>query len=135
MIDCFCLCVSEIWLIVIFYRLRKRSRAMESMVEENGSAVDQLSQGSQSGDAAPVIATSVQFPNTNQQQTHHLLASTSIVQLSLPSSGTTQVYRRNSCVSLFKYILIFRHAIKFLGQFLVSNNCQLFLYQSFSLAK
>ncbi|XP_031840361.1 cyclic-AMP response element binding protein B isoform X2 [Nomia melanderi] len=65
---------------------------MESMVEENGSAVDPLSTGSQSGDAAPAIATSVQSLNrTHQQQTHHLVASTSIVQLTLPSSGTTQV--------------------------------------------
>ncbi|CAL1681726.1 cyclic AMP response element-binding protein B isoform X9 [Formica exsecta] len=65
---------------------------MESMVEENGSAVDPLSQGSQSGDAAPAIATSVQsIDRTHQQQTHHLVASTSIVQLTLPSSGTTQV--------------------------------------------
>ncbi|XP_011264319.1 cyclic AMP-responsive element-binding protein 1 isoform X5 [Camponotus floridanus] len=68
------------------------SRAMESMVEENGSAVDPLSQSSQSGDAAPAIATSVQsIDRTHQQQTHHLVASTSIVQLTLPSSGTTQV--------------------------------------------
>ncbi|KYQ53733.1 Cyclic AMP-responsive element-binding protein 1 [Trachymyrmex zeteki] len=68
------------------------SRAMESMVEENGSTVDPLSvQGSQS-DAAPAIATSVQsIDRTHQQQTHHLVASTSIVQLTLPSSGTTQV--------------------------------------------
>ncbi|XP_011632783.1 cyclic AMP-responsive element-binding protein 1 isoform X5 [Pogonomyrmex barbatus] len=65
---------------------------MESMVEENGSAVDPLSQSSQSGDAAPAIATSVQsIDRTHQQQTHHLVASTSIVQLTLPSSGTTQV--------------------------------------------
>lgn len=77
------------------------SRAMESMVEENGSAVDPLSQSSQSGDAAPAIATSVQsIDRTHQQQTHHLVASTSIVQLTLPSSGTTQVYRRFSCVSM-----------------------------------
>ncbi|XP_043668471.1 uncharacterized protein LOC122629280 isoform X12 [Vespula pensylvanica] len=68
------------------------TQAMESMVEENGSAVDPLSQGSQSGDAAPAIATSVQSLNrTPQQQTHHLVASTSIVQLTLPSSGATQV--------------------------------------------
>ncbi|XP_076286600.1 cyclic-AMP response element binding protein B isoform X3 [Lasioglossum baleicum] len=65
---------------------------MESMVEENGSAVDPLATGSQGGDAAPAIATSVQSLNrTHQQQTHHLVASTSIVQLTLPSSGTTQV--------------------------------------------
>ncbi|XP_070148763.1 cyclic AMP-responsive element-binding protein 1 isoform X9 [Polyergus mexicanus] len=49
---------------------------MESMVEENGSAVDPLSQGSQSGDAAPAIATSVQsIDRTHQQQTHHLVQS------------------------------------------------------------
>lgn len=77
------------------------SRAMESMVEENGSAVDPLSQNTQSGDAAPAIATSVQsIDRTHQQQTHHLVASTSIVQLTLPPSGTTQVYRRLSCVSM-----------------------------------
>ncbi|XP_020719294.1 cyclic AMP-responsive element-binding protein 1 isoform X6 [Bombus vosnesenskii] len=64
---------------------------MESMVEENGSAVDPLSTGSQSGDAAPAIATSVQSLNRTQQQTHHLVASTSIVQLTLPTSGATQV--------------------------------------------
>ncbi|XP_043248401.1 cyclic-AMP response element binding protein B isoform X3 [Colletes latitarsis] len=65
---------------------------MESMVEENGSAVDPLSTGSQGGDTSPAIATSVQSLNrTHQQQTHHLVASTSIVQLTLPSSGTTQV--------------------------------------------
>ncbi|XP_011696130.1 PREDICTED: cyclic AMP-responsive element-binding protein 1 isoform X2 [Wasmannia auropunctata] len=65
---------------------------MESMVEENGSAVDPLSQSSQSGDAAPAIATSVQsIDRTHQPQTHHLVASTSIVQLTLPSSGTAQV--------------------------------------------
>ncbi|XP_011264360.1 cyclic AMP-responsive element-binding protein 1 isoform X10 [Camponotus floridanus] len=52
------------------------SRAMESMVEENGSAVDPLSQSSQSGDAAPAIATSVQsIDRTHQQQTHHLVQS------------------------------------------------------------
>lgn len=81
---------------------------MESMVEENGSAVDPLSQGSQSGDAAPAIATSVQsLDRTHQQQTHHLVASTSIVQLTLPSSGTTQVYRRLSCVSMSDIICLF----------------------------
>ncbi|XP_029032268.1 cyclic-AMP response element binding protein B isoform X4 [Osmia lignaria lignaria] len=65
---------------------------MESMVEENGSAVDPLSTGSQGGDASPAIATSVQSLNrTHQQQTHHLVASTSIVQLTLPTSATTQV--------------------------------------------
>ncbi|XP_011309000.1 cyclic AMP response element-binding protein B isoform X8 [Fopius arisanus] len=64
---------------------------MESMVEENGSAVDSMSPGSQSGDAAPAIATSVQSISRTHQQTHHLVASTSIVQLTLPASGTTQV--------------------------------------------
>ncbi|XP_015121260.1 cyclic AMP-responsive element-binding protein 1 isoform X5 [Diachasma alloeum] len=64
---------------------------MESMVEENGSAVDSMSPGSQSGDAAPAIATSVQSISRTHQQTHHLVASTSIVQLTLPTSGTTQV--------------------------------------------
>ncbi|XP_026675455.1 cyclic AMP-responsive element-binding protein 1 isoform X2 [Ceratina calcarata] len=64
---------------------------MESMVEENGSAVDPLSTGSQGGDAAPAIATSVQSLNRTQQQTHHLVTSTSIVQLTLPTSAATQV--------------------------------------------
>ncbi|XP_043273851.1 cyclic AMP-responsive element-binding protein 1 isoform X3 [Venturia canescens] len=49
---------------------------MESMVEENGSAVDSLSPGSQSGDAAPALGTSVQSLNRNHQQhTHHLVQS------------------------------------------------------------
>lgn len=78
---------------------------MESMVEENGSAVDPLSTGPPN-DAAPAIATSVQsIDRTHQQQTHHLVASTSIVQLTLPSSGTTQVYRRLSCVSMSDRLL------------------------------
>lgn len=65
------------------------------MVEENGSVVDPLaSPGSQSGDSAPAIATSVQ--SLNRTQTHHLVASTSIVQLTLPSSGTTQVLDYNT---------------------------------------
>ncbi|KAH0561426.1 cyclic AMP-responsive element-binding protein 1 isoform X1 [Cotesia glomerata] len=64
---------------------------MESMVEENGSAVDPLSPDSHSGDSAPAIATSVQSLSRSQLQTHHLVASTSIVQLTLPTSGTTQV--------------------------------------------
>ncbi|XP_026675465.1 cyclic AMP-responsive element-binding protein 1 isoform X12 [Ceratina calcarata] len=41
---------------------------MESMVEENGSAVDPLSTGSQGGDAAPAIATSVQSVIQPNQQ-------------------------------------------------------------------
>lgn len=82
------------------------SEDMESMVEENGSSVDPLSQSSQGGDAAPAIATSVQsIDRTHQQQTHHLVASTSIVQLTLPSSGTTQVYRSLSCVSMSDNLL------------------------------
>lgn len=80
---------------------------MESMVEENGSAVDPLSTGSQSGDAAPAIATSVQSLNRTQQQTHHLVASTSIVQLTLPTSGATQVYRRISCVSMSDHLFLY----------------------------
>ncbi|XP_074106023.1 cyclic-AMP response element binding protein B isoform X7 [Cotesia typhae] len=64
---------------------------MESMVEENGSAVDPLSPDSHSGDSAPAIATSVQSLSRSQLQTHHLVASTSIVQLTLPTSVTTQV--------------------------------------------
>lgn len=91
----------DMWIMYYIAESSRGSRAMESMVEENGSAVDPLSQGSQSGDAAPAIATSVQsLDRTHQQQTHHLVASTSIVQLTLPSSGTTQVYRRLSCVSM-----------------------------------
>ena len=56
--------------------------------------MDPLAQGSQSGETAPTIVTSVQSLNRNhQQQTHQLVASTSIVQLTLPSSAATQVYR------------------------------------------
>lgn len=92
-------------------RYRARGpRAMESMVEENGSAVDPLAQGSQSGETAPTIVTSVQSLNRNhQQQTHQLVASTSIVQLTLPSSAATQVYRMASCVSMH-----FIHSLRFL---------------------
>ncbi|XP_032455916.1 cyclic-AMP response element binding protein isoform X3 [Nasonia vitripennis] len=78
---------------------------MESMVEENGSTMDPMSQGSQSGETAPTIVTSVPIilnttSTTNQQTsaplttattTHHLLASTSIVQLTLPSAAAAQV--------------------------------------------
>ncbi|XP_023317535.1 cyclic AMP-responsive element-binding protein 1 isoform X8 [Trichogramma pretiosum] len=65
-------------------------RAMDSMVEENGSVVDPLAQGSQSGETAPNIVTSVQsqarIHNQQQQQQQSSqqylqLASTSIVQL------------------------------------------------------
>ncbi|XP_058794146.1 cyclic AMP-responsive element-binding protein 1-like isoform X1 [Phymastichus coffea] len=66
---------------------------MESMVEENGSAVDPLAQGSQSGETAPTIVTSVQssYNTTNHQQLNQLTASTSIVQLALPSPANAQV--------------------------------------------
>lgn len=103
---------------MVFHRRAYSPRAMD-MVEENGSAVDPLSQGS-SGDAAPPIATSVQSLRTHQQQTHHLVASTSIVQLTLPSSGTTQVYRSSSCVSMpeylnFSFLFVFKHDNSFVS--------------------
>lgn len=100
------------------FRRARGPRAMESMVEENGSTVDPLSQGSQSGETAPTIVTSVPIIlnttcTTNQQTsavttaattttaTRHLLASTSIVQLTLPSAAAAQVYRMiRSCVSM-----------------------------------
>ncbi|OXU30259.1 hypothetical protein TSAR_014304 [Trichomalopsis sarcophagae] len=77
---------------------------MESMVEENGSTVDPMSQGSQSGETAPTIVTSVPITlnttsTTNQQTSaplttattaRHLLASTSIVQLTLPAAAQVQ---------------------------------------------
>lgn len=107
-------------------RYRARGpRAMESMVEENGSAVDPLAQGSQSGETAPTIVTSVQSFNRNQQQqAHQLIASTSIVQLTLPSSAATQVYRMTSCVSMhFIHSYVFSFVSSLLRHSVFYNYC------------
>lgn len=85
------LTITMLTLLFLFCRAAS-PRAMESMVEENGSAIDPLASASPSNDAVPTIA-SVQSLR-GQPQTHHLVASTSIVQL-IPSSGTTQVTRRS----------------------------------------
>ncbi|XP_072764686.1 cyclic AMP-responsive element-binding protein 1 isoform X10 [Anoplolepis gracilipes] len=85
---------------------------MESMVEENGSAVDPLSTGSQSGDAAPAIATSVQsIDRSHQQQTHHLVQSviqpnqqsviqtaTNIQPVAIPKGNVILVSKPNSVI-------------------------------------
>lgn len=123
-------CVARVGL--IHGRCRARGpRAMESMVEENGSAVDPLAQGSQSGETAPTIVTSVQSLDRNHQQqtqqTHQLVASTSIVQLTLPSSAATQVYRTTSCVSMHflsisnLFSFVYRDPVQFA---IISRRCK-----------
>ncbi|XP_043465431.1 cyclic AMP-responsive element-binding protein 1 isoform X4 [Leptopilina heterotoma] len=69
---------------------------MESMVEENGSAVDQLSQGSHSGDAAPVIATSVQSVIQPNQQSV-IQTATNIQPVAL-SKGNVILVKPNSVI-------------------------------------
>lgn len=69
---------------------------MESMVEENGSAVDQLSQGSQSGDAAPAIATSVQSVIQPNQQSV-IQTATNIQPVAL-SKGNVILVKPNSVI-------------------------------------
>ncbi|XP_033225603.1 cyclic AMP-responsive element-binding protein 1 isoform X9 [Belonocnema kinseyi] len=75
---------------------RRRFPAMESMVEENGSAVDQLSQGSQSGDAAPTIATSIQSVIQPNQQSV-IQTATNIQPVAL-SKGNVILVKPNSVI-------------------------------------
>lgn len=121
------------WLIdnVCFIYRARGPQAMESMVEENGSAVDPLaSPGSQSGDSAPAIASSVQSLNRNQQQTHHLVASTSIVHLTLPSSGTTQVHARiiDSCCTFLTFAKQLYKLFLLCSHIFFSSSLLLFIY-------
>ncbi|XP_043796284.1 cyclic AMP-responsive element-binding protein 1 isoform X9 [Apis laboriosa] len=64
---------------------------MESMVEENGSAVDPLSAGSQSGDAAPAIATS-----PNQQSV--IQTATNIQPVAISKGNVILVSKPNSVI-------------------------------------
>ncbi|XP_024873196.1 cyclic-AMP response element binding protein B isoform X7 [Temnothorax americanus] len=70
---------------------------MESMVEENGSAVDPLSQGSQSGDAAPAIATSVQSVIQPNQQSV-IQTATNIQPVTLSKGNVILVSKPNSVI-------------------------------------
>ncbi|XP_072764683.1 cyclic AMP-responsive element-binding protein 1 isoform X7 [Anoplolepis gracilipes] len=70
---------------------------MESMVEENGSAVDPLSTGSQSGDAAPAIATSVQSVIQPNQQSV-IQTATNIQPVAIPKGNVILVSKPNSVI-------------------------------------
>ncbi|XP_070148742.1 cyclic AMP-responsive element-binding protein 1 isoform X6 [Polyergus mexicanus] len=70
---------------------------MESMVEENGSAVDPLSQGSQSGDAAPAIATSVQSVIQPNQQSV-IQTATNLQPVAISKGNVILVSKPNSVI-------------------------------------
>ncbi|XP_076673710.1 cyclic-AMP response element binding protein B isoform X12 [Andrena cerasifolii] len=70
---------------------------MESMVEENGSAVDPLSGGSQSGDAAPAIATSVQSVIQPNQQSV-IQTATNIQPVAISKGNVILVSKPNSVI-------------------------------------
>ncbi|XP_048508269.1 cyclic AMP-responsive element-binding protein 1 isoform X12 [Athalia rosae] len=72
-------------------------QAMESMVEENGSTVDPLSQGSQGGDAAPAIATSVQSVIQPNQQSV-IQTATNIQPVALSKANVILVSKPNSVI-------------------------------------
>ncbi|XP_014223073.1 cyclic AMP-responsive element-binding protein 1 isoform X6 [Trichogramma pretiosum] len=71
-------------------------RAMDSMVEENGSVVDPLAQGSQSGETAPNIVTSVQSVIQPNQQSV-IQTATNIQPVSL-SKGNVILVKPNSVI-------------------------------------
>ncbi|XP_020278682.1 cyclic AMP-responsive element-binding protein 1 isoform X6 [Pseudomyrmex gracilis] len=70
---------------------------MESMVEENGSSVDPLSQSSQSGDAAPAIATSVQSVIQPNQQSV-IQTATNIQPVAISKGNVILVSKPNSVI-------------------------------------
>ncbi|XP_076170440.1 cyclic-AMP response element binding protein B isoform X6 [Ptiloglossa arizonensis] len=70
---------------------------MESMVEENGSAVDPLSTGSQGGDAAPAIATSVQSVIQPNQQSV-IQTATNIQPVAISKGNVILVSKPNSVI-------------------------------------
>ncbi|XP_012272549.1 cyclic AMP-responsive element-binding protein 1 isoform X12 [Orussus abietinus] len=73
-------------------------RAMESMVEENGSTVDPLSQSSQGGDAAaPAIATSVQSVIQPNQQSV-IQTATNIQPVAISKGNVILVSKPNSVI-------------------------------------
>lgn len=67
------------------------------MVEENGSAVDPLSAGSQSGDAAPAIATSVQSVIQPNQQSV-IQTATNIQPVAISKGNVILVSKPNSVI-------------------------------------
>ncbi|XP_058794149.1 cyclic AMP-responsive element-binding protein 1-like isoform X4 [Phymastichus coffea] len=70
---------------------------MESMVEENGSAVDPLAQGSQSGETAPTIVTSVQSVIQPNQQSV-IQTATNIQPVALSKGNVILVSKPNSVI-------------------------------------
>ncbi|XP_011496795.1 PREDICTED: cyclic AMP-responsive element-binding protein 1 isoform X2 [Ceratosolen solmsi marchali] len=70
---------------------------MESMVEENGSAVDPLSQGSQSGETAPTIVTSVQSVIQPNQQSV-IQTATNIHPVAISKGNVILVSKPNSVI-------------------------------------
>ncbi|XP_076647303.1 cyclic-AMP response element binding protein B isoform X5 [Halictus rubicundus] len=70
---------------------------MESMVEENGSAVDPLATGSQGGDAAPAIATSVQSVIQPNQQSV-IQTATNIQPVAISKGNVILVSKPNSVI-------------------------------------
>ncbi|XP_043273857.1 cyclic AMP-responsive element-binding protein 1 isoform X7 [Venturia canescens] len=70
---------------------------MESMVEENGSAVDSLSPGSQSGDAAPALGTSVQSVIQPNHQSV-IQSATNIQPVALSKGNVILVSKQNSVI-------------------------------------
>lgn len=70
---------------------------MESMVEENGSAVDPLAQTSQSGDGAPAIATSVQSVIQPNQQSV-IQTATNIQPVAISKGNVILVSKPNSVI-------------------------------------
>ncbi|XP_029032275.1 cyclic-AMP response element binding protein B isoform X10 [Osmia lignaria lignaria] len=70
---------------------------MESMVEENGSAVDPLSTGSQGGDASPAIATSVQSVIQPNQQSV-IQTATNIQPVAISKGNVILVSKPNSVI-------------------------------------
>ncbi|XP_033340510.1 cyclic-AMP response element binding protein B isoform X11 [Megalopta genalis] len=70
---------------------------MESMVEENGSAVDPLATGSQGDDAAPAIATSVQSVIQPNQQSV-IQTATNIQPVAISKGNVILVSKPNSVI-------------------------------------
>ncbi|XP_076623545.1 cyclic-AMP response element binding protein B isoform X10 [Colletes latitarsis] len=70
---------------------------MESMVEENGSAVDPLSTGSQGGDTSPAIATSVQSVIQPNQQSV-IQTATNIQPVAISKGNVILVSKPNSVI-------------------------------------
>ncbi|XP_031787463.1 cyclic-AMP response element binding protein isoform X46 [Nasonia vitripennis] len=70
---------------------------MESMVEENGSTMDPMSQGSQSGETAPTIVTSVQSVIQPNQQSV-IQTATNIQPVAISKGNVILVSKPNSVI-------------------------------------